>query len=117
MSQLPNNNINSPCQNINANSDSCLSLENLIGNENNQSQSEDFYQSNEISNNFYEDIKKEDNKNENNQEKNDTLKFDNATQECRPINNGTDKDEQCSSNSSKKIKNFFIFYRFRIIRI
>ena len=115
MSQLPNNNINSPCQK--ANSDSCPSLDDLMSNENSQSQSQNFYPSNEISNNFDEDIKNEDNKNENNQDKNDTLKFDNATQECRPINNGTDKDEQYNSNSNKKIKNFFIFYRFRIIRI
>ena len=104
MSQLPNNNINSPCQK--ANSDSCSSFEDLMGNENSQSQSQNFYPNNEISNNFDEDIRNEDNKNENNQDKNDTLKFDNATQECRPINNGADKVEQCSS---KKIKKFFYF--------
>ena len=42
MSQLPNNNINSPCQK--ANSDSCPSLEDLMSNENSQSNHRIFIQ-------------------------------------------------------------------------
>ena len=118
MSELKNNDINTKTQiennntliQQNHNPESNSSPENIINNESSESQSEDFYPKNgDISSNFDEDIKKVDNMNKDNKVKNDTLKFDIVTQECQSKNNELDKSVQ---SSSKKIKNYFIFYSF-----
>ena len=118
MSELKNNDINTKAQiennntliQQNHNPESNSSPENIINNESSESQSEDFYPKNgDISSNFDEDIKKVDNMNKENKEKNDTLKFDIVTQESQSKDNELNKSVQ---SSSKKIKNYFIFYSF-----
>ena len=118
MSELKNNDVDTHTQignnntliQQNHNPESNPSPDNIINNESSESQSEDFYPKNgDISSNFDEDIKKVDNMNKDNKEKNDTLKFDIVTQESQSKNNELDKSVQ---SSSKKIKNYFIFYSF-----
>ena len=119
MSELKNNDINTNAQignnntliQQNHNPESNPSSDNIINNESSESQSEDFYPKNgDISSNFDEDIKKVDNMNKENKEKNDTLKFDIVTQECQSKNN--ELNNKSGQSSSKKIKNYFIFYSF-----